>query len=77
MGLPTRAEVVTRYAESTGADVAAAGWYEAFGSWKTAIVVAQLYHRYLQGDSHDLRQGLKGDRIIPLARRAQAILASR
>ncbi len=77
MGLPTRAEVVTRYAEITGADVAAAGWYEAFGSWKTAIVIAQLYHRYLQGDSHDLRQGLKGDRIVPLARRAQAILASR
>jgi len=77
MGLPTRAEVVARYAARTGADVAAVSWYEAFGCWKTAIVVAQLYHRYLQGDSHDLRQGLKGDRIVPLARRAQAILANR
>jgi len=77
MGLPTRAEVIARYAARTGADVASIGWYEAFGCWKTAIVIAQLYHRYLRGDSHDLRQGLKGDRIVPLARRAQAILANR
>jgi aminoglycoside phosphotransferase (APT) family kinase protein len=77
MGLPTRAEVVARYAARTGADVASVGWYEAFGSWKTAIVIAQLYHRYLQGDSHDQRQGMKGDRIIQLARRAQAILTDR
>ncbi len=77
MGLPTRAEVIARYAARTGADVASVSWYEAFGCWKTAIVIAQLHHRYLQGDSHDLRQGLKGDRIVPLARRAQAILANR
>lgn len=74
MGLPSRAEVVARYAEVTGADVSAVSWYEAFGCWKTAIVVAQLYDRYVHGDSHDLRQGLKGDRVVPLARRARAIL---
>lgn len=74
MGLPTRAEVRERYARSTGADLSSISWYEAFGCWKTAIVVGQLYHRYLMGNSHDLRQGLKGDRIMPLARRAQAIL---
>jgi aminoglycoside phosphotransferase (APT) family kinase protein len=74
LGLPTRAEVAERYARATGADLAALRWYEAFGCWKTAIVVAQLHHRYLQGDSHDLRQGLKGDRILPLARRARLIL---
>ncbi len=74
MGLPTRAEVRERYAAATGADLSAVSWYEAFGCWKTAIVVAQLYHRYLMGNSHDLRQGLKGDRITPLARRALTIL---
>jgi aminoglycoside phosphotransferase (APT) family kinase protein len=74
MGLPTRTEVRERYALATGADLSAVSWYEAFGCWKTAIVVAQLYHRYLMGNSHDLRQGLKGDRIMPLARRALTIL---
>ncbi|HSR83372.1 MAG TPA: phosphotransferase family protein [Streptosporangiaceae bacterium] len=77
MGLPARAEVIARYIGRTGADVASVSWYEAFGSWKTAIVIAQLYHRYLQGDSHDVRQGLKGDRIMQLARRAQLILSNR
>ena len=74
MGLPTRAEVTERYARATGADVTSVRWYEAFGCWKTAIVVAQLHHRYARGDSHDLRQGLKGDRVLPIARRAQVIL---
>ena len=73
MGLPTRAEVIERYAARTGADMSAVGWYQAFGSWKTAIVVAQLYFRYLQGNSHDPRQGLKGDRVVPLALRARSI----
>jgi aminoglycoside phosphotransferase (APT) family kinase protein len=76
MGLPTRAEVLARYGAATGADVSAVGWYEAFGCWKTAIVIAQLLHRYLAGDSHDQRQGLKGDRVVPLALRARAILAN-
>ena len=75
MGLPTRAEVIERYARATGTDVSAVRWYEAFGCWKTSIVVAQLHHRYVQGNSHDLRQGLKGDRVLALARRAQEILA--
>ena len=74
MGLPTRAEVTERYARATGTDVTAVRWYEAFGCWKTSIVVAQLHHRYVHGNSHDLRQGLKGDRVLPLARRAQVIL---
>jgi aminoglycoside phosphotransferase (APT) family kinase protein len=77
MGLPTRAEVCERYARATGADMSAVSWYEAFGCWKTAIVVAQLYHRYVMGNSHDLRQGLKGDRIMPLARRALTILGGK
>src|SRR5215472_16624894 len=77
MGLPTRAEVIARYSARTGTDVASVSWYEAFGCWKTAVVIAQLYHRYLQGDSHDERQGLKGDRIMQLAGRAQAILTNR
>ena len=74
MGLPSRAEIKQRYAAITGTDLEDITWYEAFGCWKTSIVVAQLHHRYVQGNSHDLRQGLKGDRVLPLARRAQVIL---
>jgi aminoglycoside phosphotransferase (APT) family kinase protein len=74
MGLPGRADIIAHYGELTGTDMSSISWYEAFGCWKTAIVVAQLYDRYLQGKSHDERQGTKGVRIMPLARRAMAIL---
>jgi aminoglycoside phosphotransferase (APT) family kinase protein len=75
IGLPARAEIVKRYGEITGADISAIAWYEAFGCWKTAIVVAQLYDRYLQGKTQDQRQATKGARVLPLARRAGTILA--
>lgn len=77
MGLPSRAEIKQRYAAITGVDLADITWYEAFGCWKTAIVVAQLYRRYLQGHSNDDRQAGAGDHVSSLARRAQAILAGR
>ncbi len=77
MGLPTRSETVEQYAAVSGADVSSVGWYEAFGCWKTAIVLAQLHDRYVRGDSHDDRQAAKVNYLVPLARRAQAILDRR
>ena len=77
MGLPSRAEVARRYAAQTGADLSGIAWYEAFGCWKTAIVIAQLHHRYRTGHSQDERQAAKAARILPLARRAWSILAAR
>lgn len=55
MGLPTRPEVATRYGERTGLDVSAAAWYDAFAQWKTGVVVQQLHHRWVVGDSTDER----------------------
>jgi aminoglycoside phosphotransferase (APT) family kinase protein len=55
MGLPTRAEVVERYFERTGYDVSRVGWYEAFATWKTIVVLEQLYQRYVRGESTDPR----------------------
>ncbi|MQA13033.1 MAG: phosphotransferase [Pseudonocardiaceae bacterium] len=74
LGLPTRAEVIERYAAGTGRDVAAAGWYEAFGCWKTAVVVQQLYARYLRGETTDERMATRGEQIDGLAWRALVLL---
>lgn len=74
MGLPSRQEIVARYAQVTGRNAERYGWYEAFGCWKTAIVVAQLHERYLRGETQDERQGAKGERVESLARRARRIL---
>ena len=74
LGLPTRAEVVARYAERTGLDVGEVHWYEAFACWKTAVVLQQLHTRYLRGESTDERMAAKGDKVPGQARRAMALL---
>ena len=68
-GFPTRDELVQRYAAS-GHDVDHIGWYETFGSWKLAVVLKQLHHRFVSGDSTDVRLGELGahiETIIQLA----------
>ena len=74
MGLPTRAEVIDRYAERTGLDVSAAGWYEAFAQWKTGVVIQQLHLRWVRGESTDERMATIADRLPTLAATATALL---
>ena len=74
MGLPTRAEVVARYAERTGMDVSAVPWFEAFATWKTCVVLEQLYQRFVRGESTDPRMGERGTPVGPLSDRAALLL---
>ncbi len=48
-GFPTRAELATRYAAATGADLSNLAYYRAFNSWKTACIVHGVYARYQAG----------------------------
>ena len=75
LGLPTRDEVVARYAARTGRtltrrDVA---WYEAFGCWKTAIILQQLYVRHVRGETADDRMAARGEQVVRIADRALAL----
>lgn len=74
MALPTRAEIVARYAARTGADVAAVLWWEAFALWKTVVVVQQLHRRWVRGESTDPRMAQIADRIPSLVAAARAVL---
>jgi aminoglycoside phosphotransferase (APT) family kinase protein len=74
LGLPTRAEVVERYAERSGLDVGDVRWYEAFACWKTAVVLQQLHTRFVRGESTDPRMGERGALVGPQARRAMTLL---
>ncbi len=76
MGLPTRAEVRSIYADRTGLDVSQVGWYEAFALWKTATVLEQLHHRWRMGDSTDERMALIATRVPALAAEADRLLDS-
>jgi aminoglycoside phosphotransferase (APT) family kinase protein len=74
MGLPPRAELVARYAERTGAEVATVRWWEAFALWKTVVVVQQLHRRWVRGESKDPRMATIADRIPSLIAAAAAVL---
>jgi aminoglycoside phosphotransferase (APT) family kinase protein len=74
MGLPTRAELVARYAERAGADVTAVWWWEAFALWKTVVVVQQLHRRWVRGESTDPRMARIADRVPSLIAAARAVL---
>jgi aminoglycoside phosphotransferase (APT) family kinase protein len=74
MGLPTRAEVVERYAERTGIDCDASVWYEAFAQWKTGVVIQQLHNRWVRGESTDPRMATIADRLPVLAHKASELL---
>jgi aminoglycoside phosphotransferase (APT) family kinase protein len=74
LGLPSRQAVVARYTSATGLDLGDVHWYEAFACWKTAIILQQLYTRYLRGETTDQRMATRGDSIGAQARRAMTIL---
>ena len=75
VGLPLRAEVVARYAGRTGRDLSSqdVAWYEAFGCWKTAVIMQQLYVRHLRGESSDDRMAARGEQVGRIAERALAL----
>jgi aminoglycoside phosphotransferase (APT) family kinase protein len=74
LGMPPRAEVIERYASRTGFDVTEVRWYEAFAAWKTAVVLQQLYARWVRGESTDPLMAERGPMVADQARRAAAIL---
>jgi aminoglycoside phosphotransferase (APT) family kinase protein len=54
-GTPTRADVVETYARLSGRDVHDIVFYYAFGLFKVAVIVQQLYARYVSGRTADPR----------------------
>jgi len=75
LGLPGRDEVVAHYAARTWRDLSLAdlAWYEAFGCWKTAVILQQLYVRHLHGESSDDRMAARGEQVGRIADRALAL----
>jgi aminoglycoside phosphotransferase (APT) family kinase protein len=72
IGLPSRDEIVERYAARTRQRLTRADvvWYEAFGCWKTAIIMQQLYVRHLRGETSDERMNVRGRQAVRIADRA-------
>jgi aminoglycoside phosphotransferase (APT) family kinase protein len=63
-------EVVARYAARSGRDVRNVRYYETFALFKIAVVIQQIYYRYVQGQTTDPRFATFDARVAYLARHA-------
>ena len=51
----TREEIIKQYESATGRDLSRIVFYETFARFKVAVVIQQIYFRYVQGQTHDER----------------------
>jgi aminoglycoside phosphotransferase (APT) family kinase protein len=75
-GWLTSRELVERYAERSGRDLSTLKFFEVFALFKVAVVIQQIYYRFVNGQTSDARFANFGDRVTHLARRAVALLSS-
>ena len=65
-----REELTARYAAQTGRDVSSIAFYEVFALFKVAVVLQQIYFRYVKGQTRDERFKDFDRRVAGLARAA-------
>lgn len=72
-GFPTRAEIVARYAARSGRDLGAIQFFETFALFKLAVVLQQIYVRFVRGQTKDERFAAMGESVRRLADIASAM----
>ena len=70
---PTRKEIVDYYSKKTGFNVENINWYYAFGAFKLAVILQQIFYRYQRGQTQDERFSNFGKRIDALINRANNV----
>lgn len=60
-GWMPRAEAIERYGARSGFDLTHVDWYVVFGTFKLAVVLQQIYIRWLRGQTADDRFSVMGD----------------
>ena len=54
-GFMTRREAILRYARISGRDISDMNWYLVYGTFKMAVILQQIYIRWLRGQTKDDR----------------------
>ena len=70
---PTRKEIIDYYSKKSGFDVENINWYYAFGAFKLAVILQQIFYRYQKGQTQDERFSNFGKRIDALINRANNV----
>ena len=69
----TRDEILERYAARAQRPVGGIALYEIFAVFKLAVVLQQIYARYVRGQTDDPRFAGLGERVSMLARKAASL----
>ncbi|MEM7127480.1 MAG: phosphotransferase family protein [Chloroflexota bacterium] len=69
----TRSQLIERYAQKSGRDVSHIHFYHALGLYRLVVIIAQIYIRYVRGQTKDERFASFGERIPLLAQAAHEI----
>jgi len=72
-GFPSRVEAIERYAARTGFDVASIGWHQVFAAFKLAVIIQQIYIRFVRGQTQDQRFRYYYRRVLGLAAKARLL----
>ena len=75
-GYFTRDEILERYAQRSGRDLSGIRFYHVFAIFKIAVVIQQIYFRYVSGQTADARFANFDERVAYLARQAAALTTS-
>jgi aminoglycoside phosphotransferase (APT) family kinase protein len=70
----TRDQLVRYYAEKTARDLTALPWHEVFGVFKLAVILQQIYFRFVRGQTSDERFRNFDQRVRSLTARATQMM---
>jgi aminoglycoside phosphotransferase (APT) family kinase protein len=73
-GWLTREEIIARYQEQTGRDLSHIVFYETFARFKVAVIIQQIYFRYVRGQTSDERFRNFDRIVLELAQDAMKLL---
>jgi aminoglycoside phosphotransferase (APT) family kinase protein len=74
-GFVTRQEFLERYQKTSGREVRNPSYYYVYGLFKLAVILQQIYFRYVQGLTQDARFAGFGEVVRGLARQAESAAA--
>jgi aminoglycoside phosphotransferase (APT) family kinase protein len=73
-GFPSRAEAIECYAAKTGSNVGDVLWYQVFAAFKLAVIIQQIYVRFVRGQTQDARFAEYWRRVLGLAAKARVLI---
>jgi len=73
-GMPTRSEIIKYYGEKTGYDVSNFKVYMAYGVFRLAVILQQIYYRYYHGQTQNAHFARFKDQVNILGNYARKVI---